>query len=164
MSWKHTLFRVPLNMVQSLENLSDTANVQRIHSHSQMRKRHEDDAGWAWVVGGGCYIKGNVRMHHYVQPPWWRLLCPCTVGLGCDKKGDAFKYYRYAAFVHSLWSYGRPISSFSQEVLQTPKTFPKLAKLSQLHIIKCTLCLQCWLVIIAFYPLVYISPHTQALK
>ena len=97
-------------------------------------------------------------MHHYVQPPWWRLLCPCTVGLGCDKKGDAFKYYRYSAFVHPLWSYGRPISSFSQEVLQTPKTFPKLAKLSQLHIMQCTLCLQCWLVISALPPLVYIPP------
>ena len=86
MSWKHTLFRVPLNMVQSLENLSDTANVQRIHSHSQMRKRHEDDAGGAWVVGGGCYIKGNIRMHHFKL---WMLhwgvvgIVLCTLGGGC---------------------------------------------------------------------------------
>ena len=103
-------------------------------------------------------------MHHYVQPLWWRLLCPCTVGLGCDKKGDAFKYYRYAAFVHPLWSYGRPISSFSQEVLQTPKTFPKLAKLSQLHIMQCALCLQCWLVIIALCPLfsIHFPPHSSS--
>ena len=65
-------------MVRSLDNLSDTANVQRIHSHSQMRKRHEDDAGWAWVVcwwvvGSGCYIKGNVRMHHYLHSGRWLL-------------------------------------------------------------------------------------------
>ena len=51
-------------------------DVQPIHSHSQMRKRHEDDAGWAWVVcwwvvGSGCYIKGNVRMHHYVHSGRW---------------------------------------------------------------------------------------------
>ena len=151
------------NIIDINNNIINMDNIVFAHTHRSRR---------AWVVvvvdvGGGCYIKGNVRMHHYVQPPWWRLLCPCTVGLGCDKKGDAFKYYRYAAFVHSLWSYGRPISSFSQEVLQTPKTFPKLAKLSQLHIMQCTLCLkglQCWLVISALPPLVYISPHTQALK
>ena len=73
-------------MVQSLENRSDTANVQRIHSHSQMRKRHEDDAGGAWVVGGGCYIKGNIRMHHFKL---WMLhwgvvgIVLCTLGGGC---------------------------------------------------------------------------------
>ena len=45
-----------------------------------MRKRHEDDAGWAWVVGGGCYIKGNARMHHYLHSGWW-VLCTSSSGL-----------------------------------------------------------------------------------
>ena len=40
-------------------------NIVFAHTHRSRR---------AWVVvvvdvGGGCYIKGNVRMHHYVQPP-----------------------------------------------------------------------------------------------
>ena len=48
-------------------------SLQCILSHLQMRKRHEDDAGWAWVVGGGCYIKGNARMHHYLHSEQWVL-------------------------------------------------------------------------------------------
>ena len=43
------------------------------------------ERGW-WVVGSGCYIKGNIRMHHFKL---WMLhwgvvgIVLCTLGGGC---------------------------------------------------------------------------------
>ena len=53
------------NIIDINNNIINMDNIVFAHTHRSRR---------AWVVvvvdvGGGCYIKGNVRMHHYVQPP-----------------------------------------------------------------------------------------------
>ena len=79
MSWKHTLFRVPLNRVWKIWVILQTYSFAL----------SDEEAAWRWrwgSVGGGCYIKGNIRMHHFKL---WMLhwgvvgIVLCTLGGGC---------------------------------------------------------------------------------